>query len=89
MHEWQTALQITIITAYYDLSSLLVVCCLHHYQHWFHCYIADLSVQACHSLEQVLAEDQYLSTRVQRVTIDSHQKAAYSVYRSACPQPSS
>ena len=38
--------------------------------------------QACHSLEQVLAEDQYLATRVERVTIDSHQKAAYSVYRS-------
>lgn len=40
-------------------------------------------LQACQSLEQVLAEDQFLSTRVERITIDSHQKAAYSVYRSA------
>ncbi len=39
-------------------------------------------LQACQSLEQVLAEDQYLATRVQRISIDSHQKAPYSVYRS-------
>ncbi|KAL3134661.1 hypothetical protein ABBQ32_007669 [Trebouxia sp. C0010 RCD-2024] len=42
---------------------------------------SHLIASACHSLEQVLAEDQYLATRVERVTIDSHQKAAYSVYR--------
>lgn len=38
-------------------------------------------LQACQSLEQLLAEDQYLSTRVDKITIDSRQKAAYSVYR--------
>lgn len=40
-------------------------------------------LQACQDLEQLLAEDQYLSTRVDKITIDTRQKAAYSVYRCA------
>lgn len=40
-------------------------------------------LQACQSLEQLLAEDQYLSTRVDKITIDSRQKAAYSIHRQA------
>ena len=38
-------------------------------------------MQACQSLDQLLSEDQYLATRVEKVVIDSRQKAAYSVYR--------
>ena len=76
----------TIIPAYYNPSVCsLLVSFSHHCSHKYQEYTVVWLVQACHSLEQVLAEDQYLSTRVQHVTIHSHQKAAYSVYRSACP----